>query len=81
MNERQKYVCTMALFDDGWPEDAIQAALGISAEEYSGICSMEVGREPGLVWRRYAVRDEAGNVIVRDEAGEIVKRVPYRGRD
>lgn len=77
MNHRQRYICYMALFDDGWSNSAIAAALGITEEEASDIATGidRRGVEKGVYWEHKQVKDEDGLVIVRDASGAIVERV------
>ena len=74
MNQRQLYVCAMALFDDGWPTEAIRDALDLSDTEVSATLTGK-GEDPDLRWQRHAVKDKDGLIIVRDESGNIVKRL------
>ena len=78
MNHRQRYVCYMALFDDGWQNADIAVALGITEQEASDIATGidSRGVEAGLFWERKAVKDHDGLVIERDGSGTIVRRIP-----
>ena len=75
MNERQRYVCAHALFDDGWPHEAIAAALGITRNQLSELFAYAKGDDGTLVWQRHPIKDREGRVIIRDQAGEIVERL------
>ena len=81
MNHRQLYVCYMALFDDGWDNADIAAALGITPQEGRNIATGadHRGLDGDYTFPRSPTVDEKGLVVAqRDSTGKIIKRVPKR---
>lgn len=74
-NDRQLFICAHALFNDGWPSEAIMKALGITSSKLTDVLTMGVGDDADLHWERKPVKDKCGRIIIRDQSGQIVKRM------